>query len=290
LDQNFLQNNCQLQVRQYELKEVVRQQLHSGILANAHCTRLLLEREERFPRLKTSGFDDVKQVTSSELSEVLSGYFPSGDDSTVTVLCRSNKQANRYNEFIRKTFYGFEEVVEKNERLMVVKNNYYWHESDKDNAFIANGDEIKLIRLKRQEEYFGFRFANATIELSDEKSTKLEVKLLLDTLNSEAPALTYDEYKKLFDEVRNHYRKADGKVNMRKLREDPYLNALQVKYAYAITGHKAQGGQWETVFIDPGFMTEEMYGVDYMRWLYTAITRARKKVYLINVPDRFFVQ
>ena len=109
LDQNFLQNNCQLQVRQYELKEVVRQQLHSGILANAHCTRLLLEREERFPRLKTSGFDDVKQVTSSELSEVLSGYFPSGDDSTVTVLCRSNKQANRYNEFIRKTFYGFEE-------------------------------------------------------------------------------------------------------------------------------------------------------------------------------------
>lgn len=290
LDQNFLQNNCQLQVRQYELKEVVRQQLHSGILANAHCTRLLLEREEHFPRLKTSGFDDVNQVTSAELSEALSGYFPSGDDNTVTVLCRSNKQANRYNEFIRKTFYGFEDVVEKNERLMVVKNNYYWHESDNDNAFIANGDEIKLIRLKKQEEYFGFRFANATIELSDEKSTRLEVKLLLDTLNSESPALTYDEYKKLFDEVRNHYRKTDGKVNMRKLREDPYLNALQVKYAYAITGHKAQGGQWETVFIDPGFMTEEMYGVDYMRWLYTAITRARKKVYLINVPDRFFVQ
>ncbi|WP_288983862.1 AAA family ATPase, partial [uncultured Flavobacterium sp.] len=128
LDQNFLQNNCQLQVRQYELKEVVRQQLHSGILANAHCTRLLLEREEHFPRLKTSGFDDVNQVTSAELSEALSGYFPSGDDNTVTVLCRSNKQANRYNEFIRKTFYGFEEVVEKNERLMVVKNNYYWYE------------------------------------------------------------------------------------------------------------------------------------------------------------------
>ena len=173
---------------------------------------------------------------------------------------------------------------------MVVKNNYYWHESDNANAFIANGDEIKLIRLKKQEEYFGFRFVNATIELSDDKSTRLEVKLLLDTLSSESPALTYDEYKKLFDEVRNHYRKADGKVNMRKLREDPYLNALQVKYAYAITGHKAQGGQWETVFIDPGFMAEEMYGVDYMRWLYTAITRARKKVFLINVPDRFFVQ
>lgn len=137
---------------------MVRQQLHSGILANAHCTRLLLEREERFPRLKTSGFDDVKQVSSSELSEVLSGYFPSGDDNTVSILCRSNKQANRYNEYIRKTFYGFEEAVEKNERLMVVKNNYYWHESDNANAFIANGDEIKLIRLKKAGRIFWISF------------------------------------------------------------------------------------------------------------------------------------
>lgn len=290
LDENYLTKTHDLNVTTYELKEVVRQQLQSGILANAHCTRLLIQRDESLPRLKETGYKDVTRVEQAEVGEMLSSYLPQRADGKLTVICRSNKQANKYNEFIRKRFYDFEESLEKGDKLMVVKNNYYWHESNDNNAFIANGDIIELTKVKATEEKFGFQFADATIELQDADGTRLPVKLILNSLTSEAPAMTYDEYKQLFEEVKRDYVSAHGKVNMKKLKEDPYLNALQVKYAYAITCHKAQGGQWENVFVDPGWMSDEMYNKEYLRWLYTAITRARKKVYLVNMPKQFFVE
>jgi exodeoxyribonuclease-5 len=290
LDENYLSRNFNLEVYTHELNEVVRQQLESGILANAHCTRLLIQRNELFPRLKEKGFQDVVKAEQSDLSDLLSNYLPQRTEGQVTVICRSNKQANKYNAYIRKRFYEFEEQIEKNDLLMVVKNNYHWHESDDKNAFIANGDSVTLIKITNREECFGFQFADAIIELQDFVSTRLSVKLILNSLTSETPSLSYDEYKLLFDAVKKDYVQKHGKVNMRKLKEDPYLNALQVKYAYAITCHKAQGGQWETVFVDPGFMTEEMYNKEYLRWLYTALTRARKKVYLVNMPQQFFVE
>jgi exodeoxyribonuclease-5 len=289
LQHDYLHNFHHLDVEQYEMKEVVRQQLQSGILANAHCTRLLIERSEGIPRLKETGFDDVHKTDPAEVGELLSNLFPVTDEGKAVVICRSNKQANRYNEYIRSSFYGFEDTIEKNERLMVVKNNYYWHESESDHAFIANGDEIKVIKILKREECYGLIFAHALIELSDDQNTRLTVKLLLDTLRSESPALPSDTYKKLFEAVKENYRMTNGKISIRKLREDPYLNALQVKYAYAITCHKAQGGQWETVCIDPGWMSEAMFNKEYLRWLYTAITRARKQVHFIGFPDHCFV-
>ena len=244
---------------------------------------------EEIPRLKETGFDDVHKTDPAEVGELLSNLFPVTDEGKAVVICRSNKQANRYNEYIRSSFYGFEDTIEKNERLMVVKNNYYWHESESDHAFIANGDEIKVIKILKREECYGLTFAHAIIELGDDQNTRLTVKLLLDTLRSESPALPSDTYKKLFEAVKENYRMTNGKISIRKLREDPYLNALQVKYAYAITCHKAQGGQWETVCIDPGWMSEAMFNKEYLRWLYTAITRAIKQVHFIGFPDHCFV-
>lgn len=290
LDEEYLRRFHDLDVSSFELKEVVRQQLDSGILANAHCTRLLIEREEYSPRLKVSGFDDMESVSQKELSEIFEDYFPLRSDGSSIIICRSNKQANRYNEFIRNRFYAFEEKVEKNERLMVVKNNYYWHESDDKNAFIANGDEIQVVRTYGKETIHGFDFLDAQVELKDEDNTRLRVKLLLSALTTETPALPQDDYRKLFQLLSENYRTPKGKINLRKMKSDPYLNALQVKYAYAITCHKAQGGQWETVFVDPGFIPDDGYNKDYMRWLYTALTRAQRKAYLISIPERFFVQ
>ncbi len=290
LDEDYLRRMHQLEVSSFELKEVVRQQLDSGILANAHCTRLLIEREEYRPRLKVAGFDDMERVSQQELTDIFESYFPLRSDGNSIIICRSNKQANRYNEFIRNRFYAFEEPVEKNERLMVVKNNYYWHESDDKNAFIANGDELQIVRTYHKETVQGFDFMDALVELKDESNTRLKVKLLLNALTTETPALPQDDYKKLFQLLGENYRTPKGKINLRKMKSDPYLNALQVKYAYAITCHKAQGGQWETVFVDPGFIPEDNYNKDYMRWLYTALTRAQHKAYLISIPEQFFVQ
>ncbi len=289
LDAEYLQRMHDLDVKHFELKEVVRQQLDSGILANAHCTRLLIERDENFPRLKVDGFDDMERITQTEIADVFEEFFPLRSDGSSMIICRSNKQANKYNEFIRKRYYAFEEAVEKNERLMVVKNNYYWHESDDKNAFIANGDELQVIRTYSKETVNGFDFMDAVVELKDEDSTRLRVKLLLNTLTTETPALPHDDYRKLFQQLSENYRTPKGKINMRKMKSDPYLNALQVKYAYAITCHKAQGGQWETVFVDPGFIPDDGYNKDYMRWLYTALTRAQQKAYLVSIPERFFV-
>ena len=201
------------------------------------------------------------------------------------IICRSNKRANLYNRGIRNTILYREDELNSGDLLMVAKNNYYWGSENKELDFIANGDVAVVRRMRRVREMYGFRFADVVLTFPDYDDLELEVKVLLDTLHSDTPALTREQSEHLFNAVQEDYKDITVKrERMKKLKEDPYYNALQVKYAYAVTCHKAQGGQWKRVFIDQGYMTEDMLTPDYFRWLYTAFTRATETLYLVNWP------
>ena len=269
------------------LTEVVRQLSDSGILWNATELRRYISEEDFFvlPPIRVEGFPDVKVVPSMELIETISeSYDKVGMDETI-VVCRSNKRANIYNKGIRNTILYREEELECGDLLMVAKNNYFWTEGCKEIDFIANGDIAVVRRVRRERELYGFRFADVVLRFPDYNDMELEVKVLLDTLHTETPALPKEMNDKLFYSVLEDY--ADITVKrerMKKMKADPHYNALQVKYAYAVTCHKAQGGQWKRVFLDQGYMTEEMLSPDYFRWLYTAFTRATETLYLVNWP------
>ena len=201
------------------------------------------------------------------------------------IICRSNKRANLYNRGIRNTILYREDELNSGDLLMVAKNNYYWGSENKELDFIANGDVAVVRRMRRVREMYGFRFADVVLTFPDYDDLELEVKVLLDTLHSDTPALTREQSEHLFNAVQEDYKDITVKrERMKKLKEDPYYNALQVKYAYAVTCHKAQGGQWKRVFIDQGYMTEDMLTPDYFRWLYTAFTRTTETLYLVNWP------
>ena len=269
------------------LTEVVRQLSDSGILWNATELRRYISEEDFFvlPPIRVEGFPDVKVVPGMELIETISeSYDKVGMDETI-VVCRSNKRANIYNKGIRNTILYREEELECGDLLMVAKNNYFWTEGCKEIDFIANGDIAVVRRVRRERELYGFRFADVVLRFPDYNDMELEVKVLLDTLHTETPALPKEMNDKLFYSVLEDY--ADITVKrerMKKMKADPHYNALQVKYAYAVTCHKAQGGQWKRVFLDQGYMTEEMLSPDYFRWLYTAFTRATETLYLVNWP------
>ena len=200
-------------------------------------------------------------------------------------MCRSNKRANLYNRGIRNSILYREDELNSGDRLLVAKNNYYWTEGCKEMDFIANGDIAVVRRVRRIREAYGFRFADVVLAFPDYQDFELEVKVLLDTLHTDSPALTKEESDRLFQAVLEDYADMPNqRERMKKMKVDPHYNALQVKYAYALTCHKAQGGQWQRVFLDQGYMTEEMLTPDYFRWLYTAITRATEKLYLVNWP------
>ncbi|MEG2612249.1 MAG: ATP-binding domain-containing protein, partial [Alistipes sp.] len=204
---------------------------------------------------------------------------------------RSNKRANRYNEGIRRNVLSAEEEIESGDMLMVVKNNYYFTEQTEDCSmhFIANGDIAQLRKIKRFEDFYGFRFASAVLTFGDYDDTEIECKILLDTLASESPSLTRDESSRLFYEVEKDYMGVKSKLKrFREIRENPHFNALQIKFAYAVTCHKAQGGQWKAVFVDRCLFGDEPMTKDMMRWLYTALTRASEKLYLVNFDERFY--
>ena len=208
-----------------------------------------------------------------------------GLDETI-VICRSNKQAVLYNKGIRNTVLYREDELNAGDMLMVAKNNYFWGTDCKELDFIANGDVAVVRRVRRVREMYGFRFADVVLAFPDYDGLELEVKILLDTLHSELPSLSKEENDRLFYAVLEDYADVPTrKERMKKMKEDPYYNALQVKYAYAVTCHKAQGGQWKRVFLDQGYMTEEMLSPDYFRWLYTAFTRATEVLYLVNWPQ-----
>ena len=276
-----------LEVYEAMLTEVVRQLHDSGILWNATELRRYIAEDDFFtlPMIKVEDFPDVKVVPGNELIEAINeSYDQVGLDETI-VVCRSNKRANIYNKGIRNMILYREEELESGDLLMVAKNNYFWTEGCKEIDFIANGDIAVVRRVRREREMYGFRFADVTLCFPDYNDLELEMTVLLDTLHTETPALPKELNDKLFYSVLEDY--ADITIKrerMKKMKADPYYNALQVKYAYAVTCHKAQGGQWKRVFLDQGYMTEDMLSPDYFRWLYTAFTRATETRYLVNWP------
>jgi exodeoxyribonuclease-5 len=278
-----------LQVLQTELTQVVRQESDSGILWNATKLRQLLTAGhcQTLPLIRISGFaHDIRLIAGGdELVDTLSHcYERDGVDETI-VLCRSNKRANQYNAGIRSRICWREEELERGDLLMVVKNNYFWTVGNKETEFIANGETMTVQRVRGSQELYGFHFVNATVRFPDYNDMELDVRLLCDTLHSEAPALTKQENDRLFYAVLEDYADIPTKrERMKKMQADPYFNALQIKYAYAVTCHKAQGGQWKHVFLDQAYMSPEYLTPDYFRWLYTAFTRATDTLYLINYP------
>jgi exodeoxyribonuclease-5 len=236
-------------------------------------------------------YPDFQSLQGGELLDTLQDcYDRYGRDETI-VITRSNKRANRFNEGIRRYNLSAEEEIESGDLLMVVKNNYHYAERDEKSpmSFVANGDVVRLRRIRRFEEFYGFRFIDAQVEFPDYGDYQMDVKVMLDTLASEAPSLTRDESRRLFFEVEKDYMDISSKAKrFRAIRENPHFNAMQVKFAYAVTCHKSQGGQWRAVFVDRCLFGDEPMTKDMLRWLYTAITRATERVYLVNFDERFF--
>ena len=272
------------------LNEVVRQEADSGILWNATKVRQMANEEylTELPKVCFHGFDDIMMTPGSELIEQLAGsYSRVGIDDTI-VITRSNRLAIRYNNGIRNMVLGHEDELCSGDMLMIVKNNYFWTEKEKLSLpFIANGDRAKVERVRNVRELYGFRFADVTISLPDYDDIELTATVNLNTLTSEAAALTREENDLLFNNVMEDYQHIPLKADRFKaIRQDIYFNALQVKYAYAVTCHKAQGGQWSQVYVDQGWMTDDMLTPEYIHWLYTAFTRATEKLFLVNWPEK----
>ncbi len=279
------------------LKEVVRQQKESGILWNATRIRELITSDPYGGAtftpdeigLRTEGFDDIKRITGGELLDTLNqAYFTDYSKDDAIVLCRSNKRANRYNAGIRAQVLYDEERLVRGEKLMIVKNCYQFTGGIKGMDYIANGDIAKLVSIKNFEERYGLSFADARLSFPDYDDAEITAKVCLDTLSSEAASLTYEQQNMLYNGVNEDYSHlTTKKKRYEAVREDPYFNALQLKYANAITCHKSQGGQWSCVFVDNPFWQDELT-VDDLKWLYTALTRAVEKVYLVNFKDDYF--
>lgn len=279
-----------------DLRQVMRQDSNSGVLTNATGIRMLVAQGEPddFPKISVKGFNDIRYLSGGELIEELeSCYDDVGSDQTV-VVTRSNKRAIVYNRGIRARIYEREGDLSAGDRVMVVKNNYFWAalaaaESNGADApqtdFIANGDIAEVRHVRNVHSMHGFRFADATLRFPDYDDCEFEARVLLDTLDSEAPALKREESLRLYQSVVADYQDIrNRRERMKRLRQDPYYNALQIKYAYAITCHKAQGGQWSRVFLDQGYTPADMLSLNYLRWLYTAFTRTTERLYLVNWP------
>ena len=291
-----------LTVYECDLNEVLRQSEQSGILYNATMIRQMITHDDitQLPKIRFTGFSDIKPMPGAELIEALAdSYHHVGLDDTI-VVTRSNKRANIFNQGIRNMVLDREEELSQGDILMIVKNNYYWMEEErkkikeKDNqvpsndipAFLANGDRAKVLKVRRRIDLYGFRFATLLLQFPDYGNYELEATVLLDTLTSEAPALTHDQQEQLFHQIEGDYQDVPLKADrMKAIRQDQFYNALQVKFAYAVTCHKAQGGQWAHVYVDQGYMTDDMLTPDYIHWLYTAFTRATEILYLVNWPE-----
>jgi exodeoxyribonuclease-5 len=287
LDEEKLELNYNKQVICKELTHVLRQKKDSLILENATKLRQRIANTDySYPKLKTNT-EVIRLNTGEELQEALEKAYSNEGINNTTILCRSNKRANQYNQQVRAKIRWQENEISAGDKLMVVRNNYYWLSDSSKAGFIANGDIVEVAKIKETIERYGFRFAKASIKMVDYPEEKeLDVILLLETLTSESPSITYEQYQQLYKEVGLDYR-GEKEIN-KKIKEDPFFNSLQIKFAYAITCHKSQGGQWENVFIDLGYFNEEMLDKSYLRWLYTALTRASHKLYLINFNEKFF--
>ena len=273
-----------MKVYECDLNQVLRQSEDSGILWNATRIRTLID-DWVLPKIRFQGFADIVRVPGDELIESLAtSYSRVGMDETM-VITRSNKRANIYNQGIRNTVLDREDELCRGDQLMIVKNNYYWTEQSKEISFLANGDIAVVQRVRNVQELFGFRFADVTMTLPDYDSYELTATVILDSLTTESPALSREQQEQLYNAVMEDYADIPLKADrIKQLKKDKYFNALQIKFAYAVTCHKAQGGQWAHVYIDQGYMTDDMLTPDYIHWLYTAFTRATAKLFLVNWP------
>lgn len=292
-----------LKVYECDLNEVLRQSEESGILYNATMIRQMITHDDitQLPKIHFAGYSDIKPMPGAELIDALAdSYHHVGLDDTI-VVTRSNKRANIFNQGIRNMVLDREEELSQGDILMIVKNNYYWMEEERKSnnklqsndipAFLANGDRAKVLKVRRRIDLYGFRFATLLLQFPDYDNYELEATVLLDTLTSEAPALTHEQQEQLFHQIEEDYQDIPLKADrMKAIRQDQFFNALQVKFAYAVTCHKAQGGQWAHVYVDQGYMTDDMLNPDYIHWLYTAFTRATEMLYLVNWPETQTVQ
>ncbi len=278
-----------LHVFSFQLTNVIRQQADSGILFNATRIREAIKAQQTdlFPKLRCSSFADFRNIKGEELiEEIDAAYNRDGIDETI-IVTRSNNRATIYNNGVRNRILYREEELSAGDRLLVARNNYFWASNIQEMDFIANGEIIEVVKVRRTYEMYGFRFADIIARFPDHE-LESEVKILLDTLQTNAPALPKELNDKLFYAVLEDYADITTKAGkIKKMKVDPHYNVLQVKYAYALTCHKAQGGQWLNVFVDFGYLTEEMMDESFYRWLYTALTRATQRVYLVNLPKEF---
>lgn len=290
LDKNHLVTITGKKVLFSKLEEVMRQNEDSGILSNATELRISLTGDKPIIKLRTSGLQDIFKMSSDRLEDGLNyAYKKFGMEETI-VICRSNRDAVMFNKHIRQELLFRSEEIEAGDILMVVRNNYFFVPESAPSGYLANGDFVEIRKIVSFEELYGFRFATLELCLLTGVDTDpFEAKVLLDTLHSHAPALTPDQNKELYSAVLEDYIDISNKKEMNEaMASDPYLNALQIKFAYAITCHKSQGGQWSAVFISQGYITDELVNTEFLRWLYTAITRAKEEVYLINFHDKFY--
>lgn len=277
-------------VRDYTLTDIVRHQLDSGILVNATSIRdHITTGDLTIPGLSLNGFLDVQRIGGAELLEAISNSYDTCGEEDTIIVTRSNKRANRFNAGVRGQILWREEQISSGDLLMVVKNNYFWKDEEQRIDFIANGDIGRIERVIGFEEIYGMKYADVEIALIDYDNLVIEAKVLLDVLEVEGPSLPIDDQRALYNRILEDY---PGLTNKKKrvehMQQDRYFNALQVKFAYSVTCHKAQGGQWKSVFLDQGYFTEDMMSMDYLRWLYTAFTRATEKLYLVNFSELFF--
>lgn len=293
LDVDYLKSAFNLTAFSFEMKQVMRQSLDSGILASATYLREKINHEDfSFPFFLKCDFGRDVQVIEDGMmmEELMQTAFAGQDDSDSIMVTRSNKSANLFNRQIRMHIQQRETELEAGDEIMIVKNNYFWLPEDSTANFIANGDLARVVRVNKMERIYGFYFAEAEIRLIDYPDEKeITVKLLMDTLEAPGPGLSAADRQRLFDEVEKDYQSIPNrKKRLAEMQKDPYFNALHIKFAYAMTCHKTQGGQWPVVFIEQGYVNEDQLNIEYLRWLYTAFTRATSKVYLLNFNAEFF--
>ncbi len=291
LDIEVLTKKYHLEVSSIELTEVMRQALESGILVNASRLRNVTgDARAAMPYFNVTPFVDIQRIDGATFEDALNTCYSRYSIENTAIITRSNKRANLFNQEVRARMLFRETELSAGDIIMVTRNNYFWLPIGTTAGFIANGDMAEIRRIIHIGEMYGYRFADVTIQLIDYPDQEvIEVKLLLDSMNVPAPAMPQEEMQKLYDEIMLDYTEISPQsARYEKVKSNPFYNAIQAKFAYALTCHKTQGGQWDAVFIDHGYLTDEMVDVSFVRWLYTAITRATKEVYLVNFKDTFF--
>ena len=293
LNCDYLKSEFPITAATYELTEVKRQALESGILYNATDIRQLLSEklyEYHLPIFHLEGFNDIERIEPETFEEMLHNAFANSSDNEAVIVCKSNKRANMFNQAIRGRILNIEGEIATGDKLMVVKNNYFWADGNDAISFIANGDMAEIRKIKHFDEMYGFRFADVELSFTDyPDAPNVEAKILLDTLNSNSASLTEEESKRLFSAIEEDYMDIPNRrERYKEMKKSPWFNALQVKFAYALTCHKTQGGQWNTVYIDSSLNLKDTLEVEDLRWLYTALTRAQERVCFVNFKEEFF--